>query len=104
MGVGGWGLKSGPGSRGRGPAPIFTETRLQRCDLGHSINSNREVVVSKDESPETSLYHLLHRKKAPLTPYQRAEAVRRRAAGETLVEIAKSFNVSHMTIARLGSE
>ena len=36
-----------------------------------------------------------------LTPYQRAEAIRRRAAGETLVEIAKSFNVSHMTIARL---
>jgi len=31
-----------------------------------------------------------------------AEALRRRAAGETLVEIAKSFNVSHMTIARLG--
>src|SRR6516225_9986245 len=36
-----------------------------------------------------------------LTPYQRAEALRRRAAGETLVEIARSFNVSHMTIARL---
>jgi len=36
-----------------------------------------------------------------LTPYQRAEALRRRAAGETLVEIARRFNVSHMTIARL---
>ena len=36
-----------------------------------------------------------------LTPYQRTEALRRRAAGETLVEIARSFNVSHMTIARL---
>jgi len=36
-----------------------------------------------------------------LTSYQRAEALRRRAAGETLVEIARSFNVSHMTIARL---
>ena len=36
-----------------------------------------------------------------VTTYQRAEALRRRAAGETLVEIAKSFNVSHMTIARL---
>jgi hypothetical protein len=32
---------------------------------------------------------------------QRDEALRRRAAGETLVEIAWSFNVSHMTIARL---
>ena len=38
------------------------------------------------------------------TPYQRAEALRCRAAGENLTEIAKSFNVSHMTIARLGSD
>jgi DNA invertase Pin-like site-specific DNA recombinase len=35
-----------------------------------------------------------------LTPYQRAEALRRRAEGETLTEIARSMNVSHMTIAR----
>jgi DNA invertase Pin-like site-specific DNA recombinase len=35
-----------------------------------------------------------------LTPYQRAEALRRRAQGETLTEIARSMNVSHMTIAR----
>jgi DNA invertase Pin-like site-specific DNA recombinase len=35
-----------------------------------------------------------------LTPFQRNEAKRRRAAGETLTEIAKSMNVSHMTIAR----
>jgi len=40
-------------------------------------------------------------RKPSLTAYQRAEALRRRAAGETLVEIARSFNVSHMTIARL---
>jgi DNA invertase Pin-like site-specific DNA recombinase len=40
-------------------------------------------------------------RKPTLTSYQRAEALRRRAAGETLVEIARSFNVSHMTIARL---
>ena len=37
-------------------------------------------------------------RKPSLTAYQRAEALRRRAAGETLVEIARSFNVSHMTI------
>jgi DNA invertase Pin-like site-specific DNA recombinase len=43
-------------------------------------------------------------RKPSLTAYQRAEALRRRAAGETLVEIARSFNVSHTTIARLGSE
>jgi len=40
-------------------------------------------------------------RKPSLTPYQRAEALRRRAAGETLTEIARSFNVSHSTISRL---
>src|SRR5262249_38831807 len=40
-------------------------------------------------------------RKPSLTPYQRAEALRRRAAGETLMEIAKLFGVSHMTIARI---
>jgi len=43
-------------------------------------------------------------RKPSLTAYQRAEALRRRANGETLTEIARSFNVSHTTIARLGSE
>jgi DNA invertase Pin-like site-specific DNA recombinase len=38
-----------------------------------------------------------------LTPYQRAEALRRRAAGETLTEIVKLFGVSHMTVARASS-
>src|SRR5262249_1399608 len=37
-----------------------------------------------------------------LTPYQRAEALRRRAQGEMLTDIAKLFGVSHMTIARIG--
>ena len=38
-----------------------------------------------------------------LTPYQRTEALRRLAAGEALREIARSMNVSHMTIARATS-
>src|SRR5262245_61862343 len=36
-----------------------------------------------------------------LTPHQRQEAVARRAAGEPLVDIARSFAVSHSTISRL---
>jgi DNA invertase Pin-like site-specific DNA recombinase len=40
-------------------------------------------------------------RKPTLSPYQRTEALRRRAEGETLVEIAKLFGVSHMTISRL---
>jgi DNA invertase Pin-like site-specific DNA recombinase len=40
-------------------------------------------------------------RKPKLTPHQRAEAVRRRAAGETLTEIAKSYAVNISTISRL---
>jgi DNA invertase Pin-like site-specific DNA recombinase len=36
-----------------------------------------------------------------LTAHQRQEARQRLAAGETLVEIARSYNVSHPTISRL---
>lgn len=36
-----------------------------------------------------------------LTPHQRAEAIARRNAGETVVDIARSYNVSHPTISRL---
>jgi len=37
-----------------------------------------------------------------LTPHQRREAIARRNAGnETLMDIARSFNVSHTTIMRL---
>lgn len=43
-------------------------------------------------------------RKPSLTPYQRAEALRRREAGETLTEIARSMNVSHMTIARIAND
>jgi DNA invertase Pin-like site-specific DNA recombinase len=40
-------------------------------------------------------------RKPKLTAHQRAEAVQRRAAGETLTEIAKSFAVNVSTISRL---
>ena len=38
---------------------------------------------------------------AKLSPYQRAEALTRRAAGETLAEIAKSYAVDVSMISRL---
>jgi len=40
-------------------------------------------------------------RKPKLTPHQRREAQTRRDAGEPLVEIARSFAVSHSTISRL---
>jgi DNA invertase Pin-like site-specific DNA recombinase len=42
-------------------------------------------------------------RKQKLTVHQRTEALARRAAGEALVEIARSYNVSHSTISRLGA-
>jgi DNA invertase Pin-like site-specific DNA recombinase len=38
---------------------------------------------------------------AKLTLHQQREALERRANGETLVDIARTFNVSHTTISRL---
>ncbi len=40
-------------------------------------------------------------RKLKLTPHQRQEALARRAAGEALIDIARSYNVSHATISRL---
>jgi hypothetical protein len=40
-------------------------------------------------------------RKPKLSPYQRAEALKRRAAGETLAEIARSYAVDISTISRL---
>jgi len=40
-------------------------------------------------------------RKPSLTPHQQQEALARRAAGEALVDIARSYAVSHSTISRL---
>jgi hypothetical protein len=36
-----------------------------------------------------------------LTPHQRQEALKRREAGESLTDIARTFGVAHTTIGRL---
>jgi DNA invertase Pin-like site-specific DNA recombinase len=40
-------------------------------------------------------------RKPVLTAHQQAEALARRAAGDALVDIARTYNVSHSTISRL---
>jgi DNA invertase Pin-like site-specific DNA recombinase len=40
-------------------------------------------------------------RKPKLTPHQQQEARRRRAADESIRDIARSYNVSHSTISRL---
>ena len=40
-------------------------------------------------------------RKPKLTPYQQAEAIKRRDAGEPIREIARSYNVHNSTTSRL---
>jgi len=77
--------------------------RLMLTVLGGLAEFERHLILSRTAEGRTRAQAAGIRfgRKPALTAYQRAEALRRRAAGETLVEIARSFNVSHMTIARL---
>jgi DNA invertase Pin-like site-specific DNA recombinase len=80
--------------------------RLMVTVLGGLAEFERHLILSRTSEGRTRAQAngIRFGRKPSLTPYQRAEALRRRTAGETLVEIAKLFGVSHMTIARLGSE
>ncbi len=76
--------------------------RLMLTVLGGLAEFERHLILSRTSEGRTRAQAngVRFGRKPTLTPYQRAEALRRRAAGETLVEIARSFNVSHMTVAR----
>jgi DNA invertase Pin-like site-specific DNA recombinase len=76
--------------------------RLMLTVLGGLAEFERHLILSRTSEGRTRAQAAGIRfgRRPSLTPYQRAEALRRRAAGETLTEIAKSMNVSHMTIAR----
>jgi len=77
--------------------------RLMVTVLGGLAEFERHLILSRTAEGRTraKANGVRFGRKPTLTGYQRAEALRRRAAGETLVEIARSFNVSHTTIARL---
>jgi DNA invertase Pin-like site-specific DNA recombinase len=80
--------------------------RLILTVLGGLAEFERHLILTRTAEGRTRAQAngIKFGRKPSLTPYQRAEALRRRAAGETLVEIARSFNVSHMTIARLAND
>jgi DNA invertase Pin-like site-specific DNA recombinase len=98
--------KAGATFRSLGDAWADTTTpagKLMLTVLGGLAEYERHLILSRTAEGRTRAQAngVRFGRKPALTSYQRAEALRRRAAGETLVEIAKSFNVSHMTIARL---
>ena len=80
--------------------------RLLLTVLGGLAEFERFLILSRTKEGRTRAQANGVRFGRPhsLTVYQRTEAIRRRAQGETLTEIARSFNVSHMTIARLAND
>src|SRR6516164_1233943 len=80
--------------------------RLMLTVLGGLAEFERHLILTRTAEGRTRAQAngIKFGRKPSLTPYQRAEALRRREAGETLTEIARSFNVSHMTIARLADD
>ena len=78
--------------------------RLMLTVLGGLAEFERELIRARtDEGRKRAQARgVRFGRKPSLTPHQRAEALARRAAGEALVKIARTYNVSHSTISRLG--
>src|SRR5262249_28390951 len=76
--------------------------KLMVTVLGGLAEFERHLILSRTAEGRTRAQAngVRFGRKPSLTAYQRAEALRRRAAGETLTDIAKLFGVSHTTIAR----
>jgi DNA invertase Pin-like site-specific DNA recombinase len=77
--------------------------RLMVTVLGGLAEFERELIRTRtSEGRERAKARGVRMGRKPkLTPHQRQEALTRREAGEPLVEIARSYAVSHSTISRL---
>jgi DNA invertase Pin-like site-specific DNA recombinase len=101
--------KAGATFKSLGDAWADTTTpagKLMLTVLGGLAEYERHLILTRTAEGRTRAQAngVRFGRKPVLTPYQRAEALRRRAQGETLTEIAQSFNVSHMTIARIAND
>ena len=77
--------------------------RLMLTVLGGLAEFERELIKARtSEGRARAKAAGVHMgRPAKLTHHQRREAIERRAAGDSLVDIARSYNVSHSTISRL---
>jgi DNA invertase Pin-like site-specific DNA recombinase len=77
--------------------------RLMLTVLAGLAEFERELIRTRTgEGRERAKARGVHLGRKPkLTPHQRTEALARRATGEPLVEIGRSYAVSHSTISRL---
>jgi DNA invertase Pin-like site-specific DNA recombinase len=99
---------AGAGFRSLADAWADTTTahgRLMLTVLGGLAEFERELIRSRtDEGRKRAQARgVRFGRKLKLTPHQRREALARRQAGESLVEIGRSYNVSHSTISRLAA-
>jgi DNA invertase Pin-like site-specific DNA recombinase len=78
--------------------------RLMVTVLGGLAEFERHLILSRtaEGRVRAKARGIKFGRRPKLTKHQIGEALARRAAGETLAEIARSYNVSHMTISRLG--
>ncbi len=77
--------------------------RLMLTVLGGLAEFERELIKQRTGEGRTraKARGIKMGRKNKLTSHQTREALERRDAGETLMEIARSYNVSHSTISRL---
>jgi DNA invertase Pin-like site-specific DNA recombinase len=77
--------------------------RLMLTVLGGLAEFERHLILSRTAEGRTRAQARGVRfgRKPSLTPHQQAEALERRRRGEALVDIARTYNVSHSTISRL---
>jgi DNA invertase Pin-like site-specific DNA recombinase len=98
--------KAGAGFRSIADAWADTTTphgRLMLTVLGGLAEFERELIKARtDEGRKRAMARgIRFGCKLKLTAHQIAEAIARKAAGEALAEIGRSYNVSHSTISRL---
>jgi DNA invertase Pin-like site-specific DNA recombinase len=77
--------------------------RLILTVLGGLAEFERELIISRTSEgrERAKAKGVIMGRKPKLTHHQRQEAITRRESGEALVDIARTYNVSHSTISRL---
>jgi DNA invertase Pin-like site-specific DNA recombinase len=98
--------KAGAGFRSLADAWADTTTphgRLMLTVLGGLAEFERELIKARtaEGRQRARARGVRFGRKLKLNAHQRQEALHRRASGEPLIEIARTFGVSHSTISRL---
>jgi DNA invertase Pin-like site-specific DNA recombinase len=99
-------VKAGAGFRSIADTWADTTTphgRLMLTVLGGLAEFERELIRARtSEGRKRAIARgVRFGRKPKLTAHQQQEAIARKAAGEALVDIGRSYNVSHSTISRL---